>query len=87
MASSLEGISGIKFGKNFLNQGDLWHLGYSPALELGHSPALELGYSPTLELERKRTLPHGCWKYAVEAIIKWLLLYFLVHDNCLLFML
>ena len=28
-----------------------------------------------------------CWKYALEAIIKWLLLYFLVHDNCLLFML
>ena len=24
-----------------------------------------------------------CWKYAREAIIKWLLLYFLVHDNCL----
>ena len=28
-----------------------------------------------------------CWKYALEAIIKLLLLYFLVHDNCLLFML
>ena len=28
-----------------------------------------------------------CWKYALEAIIKGLLLYFLVHDNCLLFML
>ena len=28
-----------------------------------------------------------CWKYALEEIIKWLLLYFLVHDNCLLFML
>ena len=27
------------------------------------------------------------WKYALEAIIKWLLLCFLVHDNCLLFML
>src|SRR3954471_24303564 len=24
-----------------------------------------------------------CWKYALEAIIKALLLYFLVHDNCL----
>ena len=24
-----------------------------------------------------------CWKYALEAIIKWLLLYFLVHDNCI----
>ena len=22
-----------------------------------------------------------CWKYAPEAIIKWLLLYFLLHDN------
>ena len=28
-----------------------------------------------------------CWKYALEAIIKWLLLYLLVHDNCLSFML
>ena len=28
-----------------------------------------------------------CWKYDLEAIIKWLLLYFFVHDNCLLFML
>ena len=27
-----------------------------------------------------------CWKYALKAIIKWLL-YFLFHDNCLLFML
>ena len=30
---------------------------------------------------------YRCWKYALEAIINWLLLYFLVHDNCLLFML
>ena len=28
-----------------------------------------------------------CWKYALEAIIKGLLLYFLVHDNCILFVL
>ena len=28
----------------------------------------------------------ACWKYALEAIIK-VLLYFIVHDNCLLFML
>ena len=28
-----------------------------------------------------------CWKYALEAIINRLLLYFLVHDNCLLSML
>ena len=27
------------------------------------------------------------WKYALEAIINWLLLYFLVHDNRLLSML
>ena len=25
-----------------------------------------------------------CWKYALEATIKWLLLYFLIHDNRLL---
>ena len=31
--------------------------------------------------------PDLCWKYALEAIIKWLLLYFLVDDNCLWFML
>ena len=30
---------------------------------------------------------YSCWKYALEAIIKGLLLYFLVHDNCLLFIL
>ena len=36
------------------------------------------------EVEVVRT----CWKYALLAIIKvLLLLYFLVHDNCLLFML
>ena len=29
----------------------------------------------------------NCWKYALEAIINWLLLYFLVHDNRLLSML
>ena len=33
------------------------------------------------------TSVYSCWKYALEAIIKWLLLYFLIHDNCLLFML
>ena len=54
--------------------------------------------SEDLEVEApkrgKVSLPYGsgseadvCWKYALEAIIKWLLLYFLVHDNCLLFML
>ena len=59
VAGSLEGISGIKHGKNFLNQGDLWHLGYSPALELGHSPALELRHSPTLELGYSPALELG----------------------------
>jgi hypothetical protein len=29
----------------------------------------------------------SCWKYALEAIIKMLLSYFLVHDKCLLSML
>ena len=36
------------------------------------------------ELERPTK---NCWKYALEAIINWLLLYFLVHDNRLLSML
>ena len=45
----------------------------------------------TTDFHRKSTV-HGeagswCWKYALEAIINGLLLYFLVHDNCLLFML
>ena len=44
---------------------------------------------PSLNPSRTRTPPAAaplCWKYALEAIIKGLL-YFLVHDNCLLFML
>ena len=28
-----------------------------------------------------------CWKYALEAIINWLLSYLLIHDKGLLFML
>ena len=44
---------------------------------------IELGIEiPTIESRAS-----NCWKYALEAIIKWLLLYFFVHDNCLLFML
>ena len=35
------------------------------------------------ELQLKSLHPKSCWKYALEAIIKALLLYFLVHDNCL----
>ena len=41
----------------------------------GNLPLLQVTYSST------------CWKYALEAIIKVLLLYFFVHDNSLLFML
>ena len=32
---------------------------------------------------RRSTKVRTCWKYALEAIIKALLLYFLVHGNCL----
>ena len=46
-----------------------------------HLPG-KLAYSPSVVIDGV-----VCWKYALEAIIKWLLLYFLVHDNCLLFML
>ena len=36
------------------------------------------------ELDTLRSAPgRFCWKYALEAIIKGLLLYFLVHDNFL----
>ena len=55
-------------------------------VQWGHHPEEEA----TWEREEflKATYPElFCWKYALEAIIKWLLLYFLVHDNCLLFML
>ena len=41
----------------------------------------------TLVLKVREILTARCWKYALEAIIKWLLSYFLVHDNRLLFML
>ena len=36
-----------------------------------------------LESSSQKTWSSSCWKYALEAIIKALLLYFLVHDNCL----
>ena len=39
---------------------------------------------PDTEMVR---LVNFCWKYALEAIIKVLLLYLFVHDNSLLFML
>ena len=42
---------------------------------------------PSTGQNKRRKLGSDCWKYALEAIIKVLLLYFLVHDNCLLYML
>ena len=52
--------------------------------ESNHHPVLD----DLLDAEHRWRSPREvCWKYALEAIIKWLLLYFLVHDNCLLFML
>ena len=58
-----------------------------------HTPLIScLG---TLEPKGHRHIAEGskgsyegclCWKYALKAIIKWLLLYFLLHNNCLLFM-
>ena len=59
-----------------MNQGDLQHLGYSPAWELRYIPALELGSGPTLGLGRKRTLPLGnnfkpeVWHKNNKALIK-----------------
>ncbi|XBI42492.1 hypothetical protein VPH35_126819 [Triticum aestivum] len=38
------------------------------------------------DMDEFEKLGRKCWKYALEAIIK-VLLYFIVHDNCLLFML
>ena len=52
--------------------------------------AMEIAFSVSIdEFEEVDMAKPGqiCWKYALEAIIKGLLLYFLVHDNCLLFML
>ena len=45
------------------------------------------GRVPERAPERFLVATEACWKYALEAIIKLLLLYLLVHDNCLLFML
>ena len=50
-------------------------------LEILRTGPLDL---PQLTSERRASY---CWKYALEAIINWLLLYFLVHDNRLLSML
>ena len=50
-----------------------------------HRVALE-GHPPNLFVCVKTILEY-CWKYALEAIINRLLLYFLVHDNRLLSML
>ena len=47
----------------------------------------DVAYSPVLLPNHGAGTGVDCWKYALEAIIKGLLLYFLVHDNCLLFML
>ena len=57
-----------------------------------HSLTLALFYcirKTTLQLLPAAVVepPFHCWKYALEAIIKELLLYFLVHDNRLLSML
>ena len=38
----------------------------------------------SLEKNSKRWENNYCWKYSLEAIIKWLLLYFLNHDKGLL---
>jgi hypothetical protein len=50
----------------------------------GAQRQLRLGAVERLDL---RLLVDREWKYSLEAIIKWLLSYFLVHDKCLLVML
>ena len=45
------------------------------------------GYHYVLTLTDDLSRYGYCWKYALEAIINWLLLYFLVRDNRLLSML
>ena len=74
-----------------------WHLlSYPPVAGYAAAEASPPPTIPTAGQALRRRQPHTaaepvnprtCWKYALEAIIKWLLLYFLVHNNCLLFML
>ena len=52
----------------------------------GHKPCVP-GFDLILREDPRVDRATTCWKYALEAIIKGLLLYFIVHDNCLLFML
>ena len=59
------------------------------SLDVGHMAMWPVSVNHMAMWTRLLTLVQvgDCWKYALEAIINWLLLYFLVHDNCLLFML
>ena len=54
---------------------------------LGNAAAMKAAEGLQAEKAVHGETRNKCWKYALEAIIKVLLLYFLVHDNCLLFML
>ena len=68
--------------------GDLWDpLDSSLWIKLlQQGPTLVLPFAPPPPIPFP-WVGQPCWKYALEAIINGLLLYFLVHDNCLLFML
>ena len=58
-------------------------------LGVGHMTMFIMGVNHMTMRTRLLTLVQvgDCWKYALEARIKWLLLYFLNHDKGLLFML
>ena len=59
------------------------------SLDVGHMAMWPVSVNHMTMWTRLLTLVQvgDCWKYALEAIINWLLLYFLVHDNRLLSML
>ena len=54
---------------------------------LAMGEVLSFGFNLAVSFPSDSRGNKACWKYALEAIIKWLLLYFLDHDKGLLFML
>ena len=58
------------------------------SLGVGHMAMWTMGVNHMAMWTRFLTLVQvrNWWKYVLEAIIKWLLLYFLNHDKGLLFM-
>ena len=72
-------VVGVDDGRGEFNQGVL--------LRAAPDRVVVTDLDKVLAGQARNTERFYCWKYALKAIRKWLLLYFLVHDNCQLFML